>query len=163
MSGQERVLDEKGWVGRFLLAIRSQTDKPVVAGINGVACTRATCERAPLPTVVWPAGRAAAAPRQLAAGTPEFRSRSCQFLPSCQSAVSGVRRRLGRVSGQRRRRSFGQSRSRRPHHVTCESSSHTTLASIFDWPRTRSVNVIGTSTAGSPRCTSRYLFWMANR
>ena len=31
------MLDQKGWVGRFLLALRFETDKPVVAGINGVA------------------------------------------------------------------------------------------------------------------------------
>jgi enoyl-CoA hydratase/carnithine racemase len=37
LSEQERSLDEKGWVGRFLLASRFDTDKPVVAGINGAA------------------------------------------------------------------------------------------------------------------------------
>jgi 2-(1,2-epoxy-1,2-dihydrophenyl)acetyl-CoA isomerase len=37
LSDQERVLDEKGWVGRFLLALRFETDKPVVVGLNGVA------------------------------------------------------------------------------------------------------------------------------
>jgi 2-(1,2-epoxy-1,2-dihydrophenyl)acetyl-CoA isomerase len=37
LSDQEQMLDEKGWVGRFLLALRFETDKPVVAGINGVA------------------------------------------------------------------------------------------------------------------------------
>ena len=37
LSHQEQVLDEKGWVGRFLLALRFDTDKPVVAGVNGVA------------------------------------------------------------------------------------------------------------------------------
>jgi enoyl-CoA hydratase/carnithine racemase len=37
LSDQQRILDEKGWVGRFLLALRFQTDKPVVAGVNGVA------------------------------------------------------------------------------------------------------------------------------
>ena len=37
LSEQERALDEKGWVGRFLLALRFDTDKPVVAGVNGVA------------------------------------------------------------------------------------------------------------------------------
>jgi 2-(1,2-epoxy-1,2-dihydrophenyl)acetyl-CoA isomerase len=37
LSEQERVLDELGWVGRFLLALRFETDKPVVAGINGAA------------------------------------------------------------------------------------------------------------------------------
>jgi 2-(1,2-epoxy-1,2-dihydrophenyl)acetyl-CoA isomerase len=37
LSEQQQVLDEKGWVGRFLLALRFETDKPVVAGINGVA------------------------------------------------------------------------------------------------------------------------------
>jgi 2-(1,2-epoxy-1,2-dihydrophenyl)acetyl-CoA isomerase len=37
LSDQEQVLDEKGWVGRFLLALRFDTDKPVVVGLNGVA------------------------------------------------------------------------------------------------------------------------------
>ncbi len=37
LSEQQRILDEKGWVGRFLVALRFETDKPVVAGINGVA------------------------------------------------------------------------------------------------------------------------------
>jgi len=37
LSDQERFLDEKGWVGRFLVALRLDTDKPVVAGVNGVA------------------------------------------------------------------------------------------------------------------------------
>lgn len=37
LSDQEQALDEKGWVGRFLLALRFETDKPVVAGINGAA------------------------------------------------------------------------------------------------------------------------------
>jgi 2-(1,2-epoxy-1,2-dihydrophenyl)acetyl-CoA isomerase len=37
LSDQERVLDEKGWVGRFLLALRFETDKPVVAAVNGAA------------------------------------------------------------------------------------------------------------------------------
>jgi len=36
-SEQQRILDEKGWVGRFLLALRLDTDKPVIAGINGAA------------------------------------------------------------------------------------------------------------------------------
>ena len=36
-SDQQRILDEKGWVGRFLLALRFETDKPVVVGINGAA------------------------------------------------------------------------------------------------------------------------------
>jgi 2-(1,2-epoxy-1,2-dihydrophenyl)acetyl-CoA isomerase len=37
LSDQQRAIDEKGWVGRFLLAARFETDKPVVAGVNGVA------------------------------------------------------------------------------------------------------------------------------
>ena len=37
LSEQQRVVDEKGWVGRFLLALRFDTDKPVVVGINGAA------------------------------------------------------------------------------------------------------------------------------
>jgi 2-(1,2-epoxy-1,2-dihydrophenyl)acetyl-CoA isomerase len=37
LSDQEQMLDQKGWVGRFLLALRFETDKPVIAGISGVA------------------------------------------------------------------------------------------------------------------------------
>ncbi len=37
LSPQDEHLDDLGWVGRFLLAIRLECDKPVVAGINGVA------------------------------------------------------------------------------------------------------------------------------
>ncbi|HVA42146.1 MAG TPA: enoyl-CoA hydratase-related protein [Acidimicrobiales bacterium] len=37
LSEQELALDEKGWIGRFLLALRFDTDKPVVAGLNGAA------------------------------------------------------------------------------------------------------------------------------
>lgn len=37
LSEQEAMLDEKGWVGRFLPALRFETDKPVIAGVNGVA------------------------------------------------------------------------------------------------------------------------------
>ncbi|HSG90212.1 MAG TPA: enoyl-CoA hydratase-related protein [Pseudomonadales bacterium] len=37
LSDQDRLLDDIGWIGRFLLAIRVDCDKPVVAGINGVA------------------------------------------------------------------------------------------------------------------------------
>src|SRR3954466_7110333 len=37
LSEQALILDEKGWVARFLLALRFDTDKPVVAGINGAA------------------------------------------------------------------------------------------------------------------------------
>src|SRR4029453_17316651 len=36
LSEQEQALDDKGWVGRFLLALRFDTDKPVVAGVNRV-------------------------------------------------------------------------------------------------------------------------------
>jgi 2-(1,2-epoxy-1,2-dihydrophenyl)acetyl-CoA isomerase len=34
---QERLLDDVSWVGRFALVLRHECDKPVVAGINGVA------------------------------------------------------------------------------------------------------------------------------
>jgi len=37
LSDQQQILDEKSWVGRFLLALRFETDKPVIAGINGAA------------------------------------------------------------------------------------------------------------------------------
>jgi 2-(1,2-epoxy-1,2-dihydrophenyl)acetyl-CoA isomerase len=36
-SRQTAQLDDVGWVGNFLLAIRKRCDKPVVGGINGVA------------------------------------------------------------------------------------------------------------------------------
>lgn len=36
-SPQTAQLDDIGWVGQFLLAIRKRCDKPVVAGVNGVA------------------------------------------------------------------------------------------------------------------------------
>jgi enoyl-CoA hydratase/carnithine racemase len=34
---QERAMDDISWVGRFLLVLRHECDKPVVAGLNGVA------------------------------------------------------------------------------------------------------------------------------
>jgi 2-(1,2-epoxy-1,2-dihydrophenyl)acetyl-CoA isomerase len=34
---QERVMDDVSWVGRFALVLRHLCDKPVVAGVNGVA------------------------------------------------------------------------------------------------------------------------------
>ena len=37
LSAQAAQLDDVGWVGQFLLAIRKRCDKPVVAGVNGVA------------------------------------------------------------------------------------------------------------------------------
>ena len=37
LSPQAAQLDEVGWVGNFLLAIRRRCEKPVVAGVNGVA------------------------------------------------------------------------------------------------------------------------------
>jgi len=36
-GGMSAQLDDIGWVGHFLLAIRKRCDKPVVGGINGVA------------------------------------------------------------------------------------------------------------------------------
>jgi len=36
-SAQTAQLDDIGWVGQFLLAIRKRCDKPVVGGVNGVA------------------------------------------------------------------------------------------------------------------------------
>jgi len=36
-SPMDAQLDDIGWVGNFLLAIRQRCDKPVVAGVNGVA------------------------------------------------------------------------------------------------------------------------------
>jgi len=36
-SPQSAQLDDISWVGQFLLAIRKRCDKPVVAGVNGVA------------------------------------------------------------------------------------------------------------------------------
>jgi 2-(1,2-epoxy-1,2-dihydrophenyl)acetyl-CoA isomerase len=37
LTPQSAQLDDVGWVGQFLLAIRKRCDKPVVGGINGVA------------------------------------------------------------------------------------------------------------------------------
>jgi 2-(1,2-epoxy-1,2-dihydrophenyl)acetyl-CoA isomerase len=37
LSPQDAQLDDLGWVGNFLLAIRRRCDKPVVGGVNGVA------------------------------------------------------------------------------------------------------------------------------
>ena len=37
LSEQGRYLDDIGWVGRILLILRHQCDKPIVAGVNGVA------------------------------------------------------------------------------------------------------------------------------
>ena len=37
MSGQGRMTDSLGWVGRFPLVMREECEKPIVAGINGVA------------------------------------------------------------------------------------------------------------------------------
>lgn len=36
-SAMDRQLDDIGWVGNFLLAMRKRCDKPIVGGINGVA------------------------------------------------------------------------------------------------------------------------------
>jgi enoyl-CoA hydratase/carnithine racemase len=37
LSPQEQLLDDVSWVGRFALVLRHECDKPVVAGLNGVA------------------------------------------------------------------------------------------------------------------------------
>ena len=37
MSLQDALLDDLGWVSRFPLVLREQCDKPIVAGLNGVA------------------------------------------------------------------------------------------------------------------------------
>ncbi len=37
MSAQDALLDDLGWVGHFPLVLREQCDKPIVAGLNGVA------------------------------------------------------------------------------------------------------------------------------
>jgi enoyl-CoA hydratase/carnithine racemase len=37
LSPQEEIVDDYGWVNRFPLAMRARCDKPVVAGVNGVA------------------------------------------------------------------------------------------------------------------------------
>jgi 2-(1,2-epoxy-1,2-dihydrophenyl)acetyl-CoA isomerase len=37
LSAQEQFTDDVGWVGRFALVLREVCDKPVVAGLNGVA------------------------------------------------------------------------------------------------------------------------------
>ena len=68
LSDQQQMLDEKGWVGRFLLALRFETDKPVVAGINGVAVGPGSPWRWP-PTSGSPPTRRACTPGYLRAGT----------------------------------------------------------------------------------------------
>lgn len=37
LSEQDRLLDDLGWVGRFPVLMRERCDKPIVAGVNGVA------------------------------------------------------------------------------------------------------------------------------
>ncbi|MCR9277629.1 MAG: enoyl-CoA hydratase-related protein [Pseudomonadaceae bacterium] len=37
MSSQDRVLDDLHWVSRFYTGMRMECDKPIVAGINGIA------------------------------------------------------------------------------------------------------------------------------
>lgn len=37
LTPHEQTVDELGWVGRFLLVMRMECDKPVIAGVNGVA------------------------------------------------------------------------------------------------------------------------------
>jgi len=37
LSHQDSLLDDVGWVGRFPMVLRQHCDKPVVAGLNGVA------------------------------------------------------------------------------------------------------------------------------
>ncbi|MCK9495480.1 MAG: enoyl-CoA hydratase/isomerase family protein [Dehalococcoidia bacterium] len=37
MNPQDEYLDELGWVSRFPMVLRQECDKPIVAGINGVA------------------------------------------------------------------------------------------------------------------------------
>ena len=37
LPAQERVMDDVSWVGRFALVLRHLCDKPIVAGVNGVA------------------------------------------------------------------------------------------------------------------------------
>ena len=37
LSPQDRSLDDVSWVGRFALVLRQECDKPIVAGLNGVA------------------------------------------------------------------------------------------------------------------------------
>lgn len=37
LTSQSQQLDDIGWVGRFLITIRQNCDKPVIGGINGVA------------------------------------------------------------------------------------------------------------------------------
>jgi enoyl-CoA hydratase/carnithine racemase len=37
LPAQERLMDDISWVGRFALVLRHECDKPVIAGLNGVA------------------------------------------------------------------------------------------------------------------------------
>ena len=63
-------------------------------------------------------------------------------------------RHLPLPTGAPRRRSRRQRRST-PHRVTRHSASATIALLIFDAPRSRSVNVIGTSRTRNPACTAR--------
>src|SRR5262249_22631204 len=58
---------------------------------------------------------------------------------------------LGRRRLHRRR-----ARSRSPHQVTSKSSSSAIFNDILEWPRTRSVNTIGTSEIRPPHRCTRY-------
>jgi Dolichyl-phosphate-mannose-protein mannosyltransferase len=49
-----------------------------------------------------------------------------------------------------------KTRSRVPHHVTSDTASPMMCHDILDTPRTRSLNVIGTSTMSAPRRWARY-------
>ena len=58
-------------------------------------------------------------------------------------------------TGAPRLRSRRQRRST-PHCVTFHSASATIALLILDAPRSRSVNVIGTSTTRNPACSARH-------
>lgn len=66
LTSQERLIDDISWVGRFPLVLRHLCDKPVVAGVNGVAAG------AGLSLAMAADIRIAAARMQLVAGYPRI-------------------------------------------------------------------------------------------
>ena len=66
LSDADRVVDDLGWVGRFPIVFRLECDKPVVAGVNGVAVGAGAVTR----DVRGPQGRVGRRPASTP-GTPE--------------------------------------------------------------------------------------------
>ena len=90
--------------------------------------------------------RPAATPRPARTG------RDAPFLPRQVLAAGSI---AGGAGG-------AGTRSRRPHHVTSAIASATMRHDIFEVPRTRSVNEIGTSSIFPPTCSTRYVISIWN-